>query len=210
MNEDALVHIVDDDADVRRSLSLLLGSVGIRVETYSSADTFLKEYRPTPEAAACLLLDVRMPGLSGMSLLEKLHAERIRLPVIILTGHGDIPMSVRAIKLGAVDFLTKPFNHQRLLELVQEILRDPQLHRKADSLGLDPRIARERWELLTTREREVFDHIVSGASNKVVAQELGISPRTVETHRARMMEKLQARTLVDLVMLRLSLGRSMG
>jgi FixJ family two-component response regulator len=208
MTDATLVHVVDDDDDVLRSLTLLLGSVGIPVRTYSSGDRFLRDYRPAPQTRACLLLDVRMPGLSGMSLLEKLHAQRIGLPVIMLTGHGDIPMSVQAMKLGAVDFLTKPFNHQRLLDLVQDVLRDPYLHEDPATREIDRTTARARWELLTAREREVFDRIVSGASNKIVASDLEISPRTVETHRARIMEKLQARTLVDLVMLKLSLTRS--
>ena len=208
MNNIALVHVVDDDADVRASLSLLLESVGIEVVGHTDADSFLKAYRPCPERPSCLLLDVRMPGLSGMAVLQKFHSEGINLPVIILTGHGDIPMSVNAMKLGAVDFLTKPFNHQKLLDLVQNVLRDPVLQGQQASSQIEPREARARWETLTQREKEIFQAIVSGSSNKAIGIDLGISTRTVETHRARIMEKLQARSLVDLVLLNLSLRNS--
>jgi FixJ family two-component response regulator len=208
MDEQARVYIVDDDADVRESLKMLLESVGIAVFTYESADRFLEVYRPPKDRAAvphCLLLDVRMPGLSGMALLEKLHRERVHLPVIMLTGHGDIPMSVSAMKLGAVDFVTKPFNHQKLLDLVQNVLRDSVRRAEAEPTGIDPRLARELWETLTPREQEVCERIVSGSSNKAIGVDLGISVRTVETHRARIMEKLNARSLVDLVQLSMSL-----
>jgi FixJ family two-component response regulator len=207
MDNRAIVHIVDDDVDLRRSLKMLLDSVGIEARTYPTADIFLKDYHPAPGIPACLLLDVRMPGLGGMPLLKKLHAEQTGLPVIMLTGHGDIPMSVHAMKLGAVDFLTKPFNHQRLLDLVQKVLSDTCPPGKAGLTRIDPHAAHERWELLTSREREVFELIVSGLSNKAVAAKFEISVRTVETHRAKIMNKLQARTLVDLVLLRLSLDR---
>lgn len=200
----AQIYVIDDDADVRNSLTLLLESVDIEVTTFPNADTFLREYRHHPERPGCMLLDVRMPGLSGMALLEEMHREAINIPVIMLTGHGDIPMSVQAMKLGAVDFVTKPFNTQKLLDLVQEVLRNP-TPQKTD---LDPHAARQRWQTLTPREREIFNYIASGSSNKVIGIDLGISTRTVETHRARIMEKLEARTLVDLVMLKMSLGDS--
>ena len=179
----------------------------IRVNSYPDADSFLKRFRPTPNQPSCLLLDVRMPGLSGMSLLEKLHANHVQLPVIILTGHGDIPMSVRAMKLGAVDFITKPFNYQKLLDLVQRVLQDPMHQDPSDPAAIDPQLARERWETLTPREHEVFEQIVTGAANKAISIDLGISIRTVETHRARIMIKLHARTLVDLVLFNLSLRK---
>ena len=207
-NKPSLVYIVDDDADVRASLSMLLDSVDIDIETYPDADSFIRSYVVRPETACCLLLDVRMPGLSGMAVLENLHQQNVRLPVIILTGHGDIPMSVRAMKLGAVDFITKPFNHQKLLDLVQNVLRDPVLQGIAPSSKTDPKEARVLWETLSPREKEIFSRIVNGASNKVIGIDLGISIRTVETHRARIMEKLKARTLVDLVLLSLSLDKS--
>jgi FixJ family two-component response regulator len=209
MAERALVHVVDDDTDIRESVSMLLESVGILVRTYPDVDSFLNRYSPSPDSTpTCLLLDVRMPGLSGMALLEKLYLDRVRIPVIVLTGHGDIPMSVQAMKLGAVDFVTKPFTHQKLLDLVQGVLRDAVLQGRSDPTEVDPRLARERWETLSPREREVFDRIVAGSSNKSIGVELGISIRTVETHRARVMEKLQARSLVDLVMLGVSLRKS--
>ncbi len=210
MDEQARVYIVDDDADVRESLKMLLESVGIQVLTYESADRFIQSYRPPKErraTPACLLLDVRMPGLSGMALLEKLHHDRVHLPVVMLTGHGDIPMSVNAMKLGAVDFVTKPFNHQKLLDLVQNVLRDSVRRAEAEPTGIDPRLARELWETLTPREQQVCERIVSGSSNKAIAADLGISVRTVETHRARIMEKLNARSLVDLVQLSMSLRK---
>ena len=207
MNKQALVHIVDDDADARDSLSLLLQSVQIRSTSYPDADSFLRCYRPIPHQPCCLLLDVRMPGLSGMALLEKIHQQHMQIPVIIVTGHGDIPMSVRAMKLGAVDFITKPFNYQMLLELVQKVLQDPVLQGLVEPDELDPRVALERWKTLTPREQEVFEQIATGAANKTISIDLGISIRTVETHRARIMDKLQARSLVDLVLFNISLKR---
>lgn len=208
MNNAALVYIVDDDPDVRASLGMLLESVGISVQSYPDADSFLQKYRKKPNTPSCLLLDMRMPGLSGMGALERLYNEKVRLPVIVLTGHGDIPMSVRAMKLGAVDFITKPFNHQKLLDLVQSLLRDPVLQGLAPAPTMDHREARERWERLSPREKEIFSLIINGASNKVIGIDLGISIRTVETHRARIMDKLSARTLVDLIMLSLSLNKT--
>jgi FixJ family two-component response regulator len=153
-------------------------------------------------------LDVRLPGLSGIALLEEMQREGIGIPVIMLTGHGDIPMSVQAMKLGAVDFITKPYNTQDLLDLVQKVLRTPSIQNRTIRTGLDPHTAQRRWQTLTPREQEVFNHIVSGSSNKVIGIDLDISIRTVETHRARIMEKLEANTLVDLVMLSMSLKDS--
>lgn len=202
------VYVIDDDVDVRDSLCMLLESVGIGVATYSDADSFLQQYRQQPENPGCMLLDVRLPGLSGIALLEKMHREAIGIPVIMLTGHGDIPMSVQAMKLGAVDFVTKPYNTQELLDLVQRVLRTPSIQNRTGKNDLDPHTARQRWQTLTPREQEVFNYIVSGSANKVIGIDLGISIRTVETHRARIMEKLEARTLVDLVMLNMSLGGS--
>jgi FixJ family two-component response regulator len=197
-----IAHVVDDDPGVRDSLRMLLESVGIEVMPYATADAFVQEYHPQPHRPACLLLDVRMPGLSGMSLLEQLAQLEAAPPVIVITGHGDIPMAVRAMKLGAVDFISKPFNHQALLDLVQAVMR-------RGRVPVGPEVGREelitRWRELTPREREVFERIVAGDSNKVIAADFGISIRTVEAHRARIMEKMQARTLVDLVLMSVQL-----
>ena len=192
-----LVHVVDDDPDIRVALQLLLSSVAIDAITYASADEFLLRFREMPGRPAVLLLDVRLPGLSGMALLERLRAERSPLPVIMLTGHGDIDMAVRAMKAGATDFLTKPFSSQILLDRIQDLLRRSS-ELAAPVGGRDEAAA--RFATLTTREREIFDLIVSGDSNKAVARKLGISIRTVESHRASIMEKMQAKTLVDLVL----------
>lgn len=207
MNATPLVHIIDDEEDVRESLRMLLESVDIETRCHRSVSDFLAAHDPqaAPDRPTCVLLDVRMPDVSGMTLLERLHDQRARLPVIVLTGYGDIPMSVDAMKLGAADFLTKPVNHQQLLDRVQEVLREATTAQGIDGIDIDPRIARERWESLTPREREICSRIASGSSNKRVALELDISVRTVESHRSRIMEKLQARSLVDLVQLVLSL-----
>jgi FixJ family two-component response regulator len=193
---------VDDDEDVRESLRMLLQSVGLNVRVYPSADAFLAEYETAPARAQCLLLDVRMPGTGGMSLLEGLQRNGSGIPTVIITGHGDIPMAVRAMKLGAVDFLTKPYNHQQLVELVQRVLRRGG---QADRDGLDLREAESLWNSLTAREQEVFQRIVSGDPNKAIAYDLDISVRTVESHRSRIMQKVGARSLVDLVLLSIAL-----
>lgn len=207
MNQQPLVHIVDDEEDMRESLRMLLESVGIDAVGHPSVDQFLTAYEINgdSERPGCLLLDVRMPGMSGMALLERLHEQRARLPVIMLTGHGDISMAVNAMKLGAADFVTKPVNHQQLIERIQEVLRNPTLHDGSTVTGMDPLEAEERWNTLTPREKDICARIAKGASNKMVAYSLGISVRTVESHRAHIMEKLHARSLVDLVQLSLSL-----
>jgi len=196
-----LVHVVDDDPDVRASLAMLLGSVAMDVQTYESARDFLSGFTDAGDRPTILLLDVRMPGMSGMALLERLRAEHPSLPIILITGHGDIDMAVRAMKLGAKDFLTKPITSQSLLDRIQDVLRQT----ASASPESDAEAAAARLETLTPREREVFDRVVSGESNKVIAVELGISIRTVESHRASIMEKLGAKTLVDLVLLSVSL-----
>ena len=201
MSTASIVYVVDDNQALRESLKMLLGSVGLEVLGYARADEFLNDFRPGDERPACLLLDVRMPGMSGMALLERLCADKVRLPVILITGHGDIDMAVRAMKLGAVDFLTKPFNSQRLVDLVQNALRQS---RQQPAPDMDGREAASRLQMLTSRERQVFDFLVAGASNKAIAVDLGLSIRTVETHRSNIMRKLNARSLVDLVHLSLS------
>ncbi|MGE5154133.1 MAG: response regulator transcription factor [Bdellovibrio bacteriovorus] len=195
-----LVHVVDDDLEMRQSLHMLLRSVALDGKTYASADEFLARYQDLPERPSVVLLDVRMPGMSGMTLLQRLSAEHAMLPVIMITGHGDIDMAVRAMKLGARDFITKPFSAQTLLDRIQEVLSQSARQADAQSRAED---AATRLQGLTRRERDVFERIAAGLSNKVVAHELGLSVRTVETHRARIMAKLGARSLVDLVMLSL-------
>jgi len=202
MTETPVVYIVDDDPDIRKSLALLLRSVSIDVHTFPTCDEFLAALPDINGRATCLLLDVRMPGMSGMALLERLREQELPLPVIMLTGHADIEMAVRAMKLGAADFLTKPFSGQLLLDRVQEVLRRGQ---QVPSLNISLEEAHARWDALTPREKEVFDRICAGASNKVIAADFGISIRTVESHRARIMEKMKVRSLVDLVLLSVKL-----
>jgi len=202
MTETPVVYVVDDDPDIRKSLALLLRSVSIDVHTFEACDEFLAALPEINGRATCLLLDVRMPGMSGMALLERLREQEVPLPVIMLTGHGDIEMAVRAMKLGAADFLTKPFSGQLLLDRVQEVLRRGQ---QVPSLSISLEEAHARWDALTPREKEVFDRICAGASNKVIAVDFGISIRTVESHRARIMEKMKVRSLVDLVLLSVKL-----
>lgn len=202
MSLSPLVCVVDDDADVRDSLRMLLESAGMEVASYASADAFLESAPATCTRPCCLLLDVRMPGMSGMGLLEHLRENKIQLPAIMVTGHGDIPMAVRAMKLGAVDFIVKPFNHEDLLDLVQEALRaSPQLA----AAQLDENDLAERWASLTEREQEIFWAVAGGNANKVIAFDLGISVRTVEAHRARIMKKMGVRKLADLVLLSVGL-----
>jgi len=191
-----IVYVVDDDLEIRNSLALLLSSVAIEARTYESAEAFTADFRESPDHPAMMLLDVRMPGMSGMILLERLRAEHPSLPIVIITGHGDIDMAVRALKLGAMDFITKPFASQRLLDLVQQVLMQVMKRSKAAERE---REEAERLATLTTREREIFDRVVGGESNKAIALDLGISIRTVESHRASIMEKTKARTLAELV-----------
>ncbi len=189
------VFVVDDDQGVRESLSWLISSIALEVETFDSARAFLTAF--TPERGGCLLVDVRMPGMSGLELHRRLKAENPAcLPVIIITGHGDVQMAVRAMKEGAFDFIEKPFNDQVMLDLVQKAV-DECVRRKIEVQERQKIL--ERLALLTPREHEVVDMIVAGDTNKVIAYRLSISDKTVETHRARVMEKLQAASLADLV-----------
>ncbi|MDB5971347.1 MAG: DNA-binding response regulator [Hydrocarboniphaga sp.] len=195
-SEFGCVYVVDDDDAVRAGLRLLLGSCGLRSQGYTSAQAFLDAVPPGVDG--CLLLDVRMPGMSGLDLQERMQAAGIELPVILLTGHGDVPMAVRAMKRGAHDFIQKPFNDQYLLDRVQEALQlsRRQIERRQLLQGL-----RERLGRLTAREQAVLDRLVLGQANKLIAAELGISERTVEVHRAHVMEKMEARTLAQLIQL---------
>jgi len=188
------VHIVDDDAGVRKALALLVCSAGLRTQTYESAHDFLDRYEPGQPG--CMILDIRMPGMSGLELQQELVMRQNPIPIIILTGHGDIPMAVRAIKAGALDFIEKPFQNGTLLSLVETGLERDRAARAeyARRRDIDRRLAR-----LTPREREVMEHLVHGALSKVVAAELGISPRTVEIHRARILKKLGVRSISEVV-----------
>lgn len=201
MKDKQTVFVVDDDAAVRDSLSWLIKSVGLNVETHGSAQEFLNAC--TPNRAGCLVLDVRMPGMSGLDLQEKLASVRIFLPVIIITGHGDVPMAVRTVKSGAFDFIEKPFNDQVLLDRIQQALEKDAEQRVQQ--GERDEISR-RINKLTPREKEVMDLVVAGNPNKIIASELGISCRTVEIHRGRVMEKMQANSLSDLMRIGLMSG----
>jgi len=189
---EALVHVVDDEPAIRESLAMLLRSVGLQSRAYDSAQAFLESWRPG--GAACLVCDVRMPGMSGLELQEALKARNAQLPVVLITGHGDVAMAVRAMKAGASDFIEKPFNDQVLLDAVNRALA-----RARDGQGAGRAEAEARVGSLTPREREVMLLVAEGRPNKLVATRLGLSTRTVEVHRAKVMEKLQARSLAELV-----------
>ena len=190
------VFIVDDDQAVARSLAWLIGSVQLKVEIFASAQAFLDGYDGAK--SGCLVLDVRMPGLSGLELQERLAAQRIRVPIIFITGHGDVQMAVRAVQAGAFDFVEKPFNDQDLLDRIQRaIVLDAELREKEAQRAQ----LRTLFASLTPREREVLDLVVEGMSNKAIANSLGLSAKTVEVHRAKVMDKMHARSVSDLVKL---------
>jgi FixJ family two-component response regulator len=189
-----IVFIIDDDRMVREGLQGVIKSVGLRVETFASAQDFLAAKRT--DAPACLILDVRMPGLSGLDLQQKLSGSNIEIPIIFITGHGDIPMSVRAMKEGAHEFLTKPVRGQDLLDAVQKAIASDRSVRKERAELSE---IRARFDSLTPREKEVLDLVVAGLLNKQIADELGTSELTVKTHRAHVMEKTKADSLAHLV-----------
>ncbi len=188
------VFIVDDDPAIRFAMQALMDSVNLAHEIFPSGDEFLENV--DDHRAGCLVLDIRMPGLGGLELQEELIKRGSALPIIFITGHGDVPMAVDAMQKGAVDFIQKPFRDQDLLDRVREALRTDQERREEQQKHAE---VAERLARLTNREREVFDLVVTGKPNKVIAYELGVSQRTVEIHRARVMEKMQARSLADLV-----------
>ncbi|HWA89429.1 MAG TPA: response regulator FixJ [Rhizomicrobium sp.] len=197
-----MVYIVDDDASVRESLSVLLESAGLKVRQYASATSLLAEH---PSEPGCIVTDVRMPEMDGLELQEQIAKRGWHHPVIVMTGHGDVPLAVRAMRAGASDFLEKPFSDEAIIESVHRAL---DAGRRSRDKMAEIRAAQELLDQLTPRERHVLDQLVAGRSNKVAAYELGISPRTIEIHRARIMDKMHARNLSDLVRTALAAARA--
>jgi two-component system response regulator FixJ len=204
-SDPALVHVIDDDEPARQSLAFLLGTAGVDVQTYDSAVAFLNV--ATEVKTGCVITDVRMPEVSGIDLLHRLKELRVDVPVIVITGHGDVPLAVEAMKIGAFDFLEKPFDDEMLLASVRSALdrqdRDSQRH--AERAEIEGRLA-----ALSKRERDVLEGLVAGKANKQIAFDLGISPRTVEIYRANLMTKMQAASLSDLVRMALLAGIAKG
>jgi two-component system, LuxR family, response regulator FixJ len=197
----AVVHVIDDDEAVRQSLAFLLGTAGIDVQTYGSAAAFL-DVAPKVKAG-CVITDVRMPELSGVELLRRLRELKLGVPVIVITGHGDVPLAVEAMKIGAIDFLEKPFDDEVLLASVRSALNklDRDHKRQAERSDIEGRLA-----ALSSRERDVLEGLVAGHANKQIAHDLGISPRTIEIYRANLMTKMKAASLPDLVRMALIAG----
>ncbi len=197
---ESTVFIIDDDREVREALQLLMESVGLQVELFDSANTFMEQFDAS--RPGCIILDVRMPGMSGLELQSQLLEQPLCPPIIIFTGHGDVPMAVRAVQAGAVDFIEKPFNDQALLDSVHRALEQDARQR-----GQASHIAeiKQRVDRLTPREREVLHLVVQGLRNKLIATELSVSQSTVEAHRAKVMEKMEAKSLSDLMRMMLTL-----
>lgn len=202
MSTAPVAYVVDDDPALRDALCMLLQSVSIRCTPFNSAAELLHSGALRQTRPACLVADVRMPGISGLTLLERLRKQDIQIPTIMITAYGDIPMAVRAMKLGAVDFITKPFNAHAVLELVQNTLYDLEAVEEADA---ETHELLELYRALTPREQQVFEQITAGKTNQMVADELGISVRTAEFHRAGVMKKLHAQNLADLTLRRVQL-----
>ena len=196
-----VIYIVDDDDGMRRALTVLMTTVGYQPAAFARPAEFLAKY--DPNQASCLVLDVRMPEMSGLEVQQQLNRNGAMLPVILITGHGDIPMAVQAMKDGAFDFLQKPFRDQDLLDRINAALKQDAQNRESVDRLAD---LRQRSASLTPREREVLEHVVDGKANKVIAIDLGLSERTVEIHRANVMEKMGARSVAHLVKMHLTLG----
>jgi FixJ family two-component response regulator len=193
-NREPIVFVVEDDAAMRRALNNLFQSVGLEVELFGSASEMLQN--KLPDVASCLVLDIRLPGLSGLDFQIELAKANIHIPIIFMTGHGDIPMTVRAMKGGAVDFLTKPFREQDMLDAVRAAIERDRKRREADKIVADLQI---RFETLTSREREILAFVTSGLMNKQIAAQLGLAEITVKIHRGHIMRKMGAKSLADLV-----------
>ena len=196
-----VVFVVDDDPSVRRAIQRLVESVGLQVELFASAQEFLRSERP--DAPSCLVLDIRLPGISGLDFQRQLAEANIHIPIIFITAHGDIPMTVRAMKAGAVEFLTKPFRDQDLLDAIQIALERDRTRRAQEA---EVAKLRERYESLTPREREVMPLVVSGLLNKQIAAEIGASEATVKVHRSQLMRKMGAESVADLVRMAAEMG----
>lgn len=200
MSEQPTIFIVDDDEQVRNALSLLMESVGLNVEKYPTAQAYLDTFDSSK--AGCLILDVRMPGMSGLDLQARLTAEKIHPPIIIITGHGDVPMAVKAVSAGAIDFIEKPFNNQSMLDSVHRAIELDAVHRGESSRLED---IEEHFNSLTPREKEVLLSVIEGKRNKVIAFDLNISQSTVEAHRSKVMDKMAASSLSNLMRMAISL-----
>lgn len=203
MSETDYVHIVDDDEAVRDSLRLLLKTIDIPCRIYASGNDFVDAFDPT--MTGCILLDIRMPGMSGLEVQQALNEMNNSMPIIFVTGHGDVPMAVKAMHDGAFDFLEKPYREQELLDRIQQARTENESRRQASA---DREYIAACMEKLTPREREVMDRVVTGQANKVIAADLGLSERTVEIHRARVMEKMEVRNLASLVRVAVAVQQS--
>lgn len=190
-----MVYVVDDDSSVRRAIKRLLESVGLQVELFGSAQEFEPD-KIRPNVPSCLVVDIRLPGISGLDFQQELAKANVHIPIIFVTAHGDVPMTVRAMKAGAVEFLTKPFRDQDLLDAIQLGLERDRARRQREA---EIAVLHERFESLTHREREVITLVVAGKLNKQIAAEIGTAENTVKVHRSRAMEKMQAQSLADLV-----------
>ena len=201
MTDKALVHVIDDDEAVRQSLAFLLTTAGFDVQTYESAPRFLEEAAKIKEG--CVITDVRMPGMTGIELLRRIRELKLPLPVIVITGHGDVPLAVEAMKMGAIDFLEKPFEEELLLTSVRSALNALEKDHKRE---LERAEIERRLAALSHRERDVLEGLVAGQANKQIAFQLGISPRTIEIYRANLMTKMQATSLSELVRMAIIAG----